>query len=364
MGRPQSLAEHVTPPVSDQRMDHMWSGISERMSEREARTWRVSVRPGGQWFLPMSAVAFAFAALLVVWVVTPGSEARPSLLEGAALETGSDRMAVDLNDGSVLTLAPSSRVALEETGQREVRLLLERGAVTCEVEPDEDRDFVVRAGGVNVRVVGTIFRVSRKRDVSGEHVGVNVERGTVEVTGQDGSVRRLSAGESWSKRPSPVSDAVSASSLEDAKAPDAADADDMAKQPAVDRPHRTAPSNKGLDSFARAMEARRKGRAAEAASLFSQFIRKHPSDGRAGVAAFELGRLRMDQLGDLEGAARMLSVAVEKGAGGLQDDALARLVRARAALGDKAGCRNARRSYLESFPSGVHIDQVKRLCAK
>lgn len=371
MGNQPNLAEHVTPPVSDARMDQMWSGISDRMSKQEGRSWRVGERPGARWLWPASAVAIAFAAMLVVWVTTPGTEARPSLLEGAALETAGDGMAVDLNDGSILTLAPRSRVALEETGAREVRLTLERGAVVCEVEPDKKRAFVVQAGGVSVRVVGTVFRVARQSDKAGEFVGVDVERGVVEVTSEDGSVRRLAAGESWSRRDAPVGDEVEVAALEDAAVENAEEspaADVVSHEPSEAHddagPRRDDAAADQGEAFEQAMRARRAGRTAEAASLLSDFVHRFPSDGRAGVAAFELGRLRMDQLGDLEGAARVLDVAVRRGAGGLQDDALARLVRARAALGQTSDCRKARAEYLENFPTGVHIDQVKQLCAK
>ena len=83
--------------------------------------------------------------------------------------------------------------------------------------------------------------------------------------------------------------------------------------------------------------------------------REHPRDPRAGLAAFELGRLRMDRLGDMPGAVQALEQAVALAPGAeLREDALARLVAASAAAHDHAVCTRARARYLTEYPSGVH----------
>lgn len=76
----------------------------------------------------------------------------------------------------------------------------------------------------------------------------------------------------------------------------------------------------------------------------------------------ELGRLKMDHLGDMKGAIPWLSTAASLGAGGLGDDALARLVVARARLGQTAACKKVRANYLKAYPNGVHVRQVEALC--
>ena len=82
---------------------------------------------------------------------------------------------------------------------------------------------------------------------------------------------------------------------------------------------------------------------------------QHPRDPRAGLAAFELGRLRMDRLGDMPGAVVALQQAVALAPGAeLREDALARLVAASAAAHDRAGCARARTRYLTEYPTGVH----------
>jgi hypothetical protein len=65
--------------------------------------------------------------------------------------------------------------------------------VECEVAPREARPpFVVQAGDVSVRVVGTHFRVTRH----GEAADVVVAKGVVEVTGH-GERNLVRAGEVW-----------------------------------------------------------------------------------------------------------------------------------------------------------------------
>ena len=84
-------------------------------------------------------------------------------------------------------------------------------------------------------------------------------------------------------------------------------------------------------------------------------LASYPRDPRAGLAAFELGRLRMDRLGDMPGAVRALEQAVTLAPGAeLREDALARLVAASAAAHDRSVCRRARDRYLADYAGGVH----------
>jgi len=107
----------------------------------------------------------------------------------------------------------------------------------------------------------------------------------------------------------------------------------------------------------------RAGRVREAAETYQALLSTHPRDPRAGLAAFELGRLRMDRLGDLAGAVKALDRAVALApSSGFREDALARLVTAHARLIDAAGCRRARDQYLREFPAGVRKRTVAAAC--
>ncbi len=82
----------------------------------------------------------------------------------------------ELPDGSIVELKEGARISiLFEPQLRRVRL--ERGEAHFKVAKDPQRPFVVRAGGVDVRAVGTEFSV----DLGEQRVGVLVTEGRVAV---------------------------------------------------------------------------------------------------------------------------------------------------------------------------------------
>ena len=117
------------------------------------------------------------------------------------------------------------------------------------------------------------------------------------------------------------------------------------------------------DSFVQANVARRAGLVTESAKLYSELVTRHPRDHKAALAAFELGRLRMDSLSDVRGAVDALERALKLDARrAFAEDALARLVLAHEALGDRAACTRARARYLARYPEGVHAQHVAARC--
>jgi transmembrane sensor len=101
------------------------------------------------------------------------------------------RERVQLGDGSALELNAASAVRVTYTAA-ERRVELEEGEAHFAVAKDAARPFVVRAGGVSVRAVGTAFNVRRAHGA----VEVVVIEGRVEVAGaQGGAAPLVSAGE-------------------------------------------------------------------------------------------------------------------------------------------------------------------------
>jgi transmembrane sensor len=96
-----------------------------------------------------------------------------------------------LEDGSVATLNTSSKVSVQMK-KRERLVRLDDGEAWFRVAPDKARPFVVEAGEVRVRAVGTAFSV-RRRDGGTD---VLVTEGTVEawVVGREGEKRFITAG--------------------------------------------------------------------------------------------------------------------------------------------------------------------------
>ena len=95
--------------------------------------------------------------------------------------------------------------------------------------------------------------------------------------------------------------------------------------------------------------------------MLSLVVQDHPSDARAAVAAFTLGRLELDTLGEARPAATAFARAIALGLpGGLVEDAYARLVEAHARGGDPEAARAAASDYERRYPGGTRSSTMRR----
>lgn len=383
MQEPQEPKEYVEPELSEARVAQLWARVAGGMAERAsgfsgARGRFAAFSGARRWVL---AAALGVAAVVGVASFRARHASEVAGLPGASFSTESEGLAMTLGDGSSLEVAPRSRFEIEEVGDGRVALGLVRGRMACDVQPDPERVFVVHAGGVEVRVIGTRFSVERVATSELSRVEVRVERGVVEVRRQDegAAPRRLEAGDSWvieerlglhdAERPLPGEPMVEPPSAEP-EGPGEGTPSGSPQGSAGPAPKDSKAGPPGLEEddvarslFAAGNEARRAGRFGDAADAFAQLVEQFPGDARTGLAAFELGRLRMDQLGDPVGAARALQRALASGpAASFREDAMARLVRVRARLGSMEQCREAKRAYARDYPRGVHRAQLAGLC--
>lgn len=366
-------SRHVAVDVSEARLARLWGNVSARLEKpASSRRWLWAAFAAG-------ALALTLGVGLVHFRSATNTQTA-SVWEGARLETGGDRMSVSLVDGSKLTLDPNSRVAVQDRSDSAVKLVVERGRLACDVTHRPGRSFVVVAAGVEVRVVGTLFSVSSERIDDAMRVEVHVERGVVEVraAGERGEVTRVEAGHSWSQRtaisalpganaaPSAIASNTPNTALPTTPNPTpAASTPEAPARPSVSATAHASNSTQpsAREMFEQATGLWREGRAQEAAQAYQNLLSTYPRDARAGLAAFELGRLRMDRLGDVPGALRALERAVTSAPGaGFREDALARVVRASAALGNASRCASAREQYLREYPNGVHRLSVAKSC--
>jgi transmembrane sensor len=340
-------SRYVQPTVSDARVERLWLGVAERLEARPARSFR--------WWLSGGIVAAALAGGVLLLKMPPTHAVAPSaVLGGAKLETKTDELAVTLADGSRVELAAASAVQVSGDASASATLLLSRGQLTCDVVHREGRRFAVVAGDVEVRVIGTKFSVKTSSGPS-PRVEVAVLRGVVEIESRrrPGIVARVAAGQSWIQELESAPSPVAAPSISSAPEPPVAPKRDAPSTPSNPP---TGPSAREL--FEKATASRRAGDAAAAAQAYVELLRAHPSDARAGLAAFELGRLRMDRLQDPAGAVAALERAVAMNIGpSFREDGLARLVSVYAAQGNFAAC-----TRLSSYPSGVHAGAVTSRC--
>lgn len=124
----------------------------------------------------LSATAAALALLVAIgvfWRRPTHEEPTGSLHATAIIFTPVRRT---LPDGSVISMKQGARITESfTTGMRHVEL--ERGEAMFEVAHDRTRPFVVSAGGVEVRAVGTAFAV----DLGVSAVEVLITEGTVAI---------------------------------------------------------------------------------------------------------------------------------------------------------------------------------------
>jgi transmembrane sensor len=378
------LATLVEPEVTEARLARQWSALESRGL------------PGARALSPLARWVFGalfVAPLLAAIGVFAWASQERGLPSGASIESAEGPISVRLRDGSSVELAAQTRLRMLRDQRDEVEIELASGRATFDVTHVDGRAFLVSLGDAQVRVVGTRFEVLRSDRKEGALLQVSVSRGAVEVRRRDepGGVRKLVAGETWSAlvpRVQPGVAAVAAPRLERVAAPVADDArdapdvpdvmefevdelavsdeealvdDDDARGGARDRAALARSRARAL--FQRANLARRAGQMREAEAVYAELLRRFPRDGRAGVSAFELGRIRMDALGNPKGAVAAFSRALALSPdASFREDALARIVVARDAMAQDAACRAARERYLADYPRGVHAVSLAARC--
>lgn len=145
-------------------LERMSLGIQTVLPERQGRRRRNRA-------LGLAAAAgLVFAAFVGGLAVYRGTASQQAL----SMEAGAPR-SLHLADGSIVQLNVGSEL-LEQFTLNERRVILIRGEASFTVAKDPARPFIVRAGTVGVRAVGTVFNV-------------NLLSRSVEVTVTEGQVR-------------------------------------------------------------------------------------------------------------------------------------------------------------------------------
>lgn len=131
----------------------------------------------------------AAASVAAVAVALPALGPLSGLYADHATAVG-DRKRVSLADGSVVVLNTATAISVDYSA-KERRIVLHDGEALFDVAKDAARPFIVVAGGVEVRAVGTAFVVRVKN--ASEHV--TVSEGIVEVKMGDFPPMRIAAGQ-------------------------------------------------------------------------------------------------------------------------------------------------------------------------
>jgi tetratricopeptide (TPR) repeat protein len=367
--RDVKAAVHVTPPLSERRLERQWQRISTRLEKPGRLSW------------PVAALATAALATVMALVVA----LRPAAVAGnafvvASLPEGKQELA--FSDGSRVMVAPGGRLRVERATATDVAIQLEAGRARFEVKHDVARRFSVQVAEFEIVDRGTRFEVERG-DNARPGVEVRVEEGEVELRDPaHREPRRLTAGEWWSNRAPEAARAVAASANAAAEPHDTAAGAPKASRvgdeaPAAVATHAAETRSKANGDAPRAGSepraarelfeagnlAKLEGRLQDAAEAFDALRLRHRADGHAALAALELGRLRLNHLGNPAGALVALQDAIKLGPRApFREEAEARIVDAFAALGREADCVRAREQFLARHPRSVHGAAVAGKC--
>jgi transmembrane sensor len=274
-------------------------------------------------------------------------------------------------DGSsvrLLDLRSEVRTVESTPLRRVVRLV--RGGAAFEITPSAVRTFRVEAGDVAVEVLGTVFSVEKV----GARTRVGVTRGRVRVAWNGGQAL-LSAGQS--DLFPPASEEPPAAAV---PPPAAAPTAMPTPAPPAPRAWRALAQRGRFDDAYRAL--RREGPAAvpdepgalllaadvarlshhpaQAVAPLRHVLDRYDRDPRAGLAAFTLGLVLLEELGRPRDAAAAFarSRGIDPG-GDLAEDALAREVEAHFRAGDATRARQAAEEYLRRYPNGRRLRAVR-----
>lgn len=358
------------------------------------------------------SVFVAAAALLLGYFGQVGSEATrvqiPAMTVAPAAATATRTMAarigdplrsrvLPLKDGSQVESHPGSRLRVLTNQADHIALTLDEGSASFDVVPNRTRQFEIQVADARISVLGTVFTVDRGTD----QVRVSVTRGRVRVDGpEDSSVVAGGQSQTFDLRGHKLE---SASGTE----PDAGRAEEApqaAPRDAADKPVRgadAAPTRSGrqplgsrayrawrslakagdYEAAYRAMRVARRqiGRTGdpgvlldaadtarlsghpEEASVYLERVTKHyPRSPVAPLAAFTLGRICLDQLGQPHRAADAFALTFRLSPqGSLAQDALAREVEALSKGGREHEAYLQAQEYVKQYPDGRRLRAVR-----
>lgn len=329
----------------------------------EARRATRAPRRGTIWLV--AAAALVAVAAMIFWTRRP-VEGPIALASGAplsSLDANAAGMTITLDDASTITLERGAQVSPLENGPDRVALVVERGRAHFEVTPGGKRRWSIETGLATVEIVGTGFTVDRDE----ARVRVEVTHGVVLVRGDsvEGRVKRLEAGDALEivdprhrtaeapSVPALAPTASAAPSLSGSSAAAAAPAwRTMASRGAYGEAYallgeggiRGRAQGASVDElFLLADVARLSGHPGEALVPLAKIVERHPTDARAPLAAFTLGKLQQSQ--SPAAAAQAFERAIALGlSASLRGDASARWLEACARIADAACEARARQS--------------------
>jgi TolA-binding protein len=383
--------------------------VEERLAAIHGELGRRSVSRGRAPYWAALAGVAAAACVLLWWVSRPAAPltvargGQPVQLN-AWLQSAATAEALSFSDGTQVRLSPEAALrvlALHATG---ASLALERGKLRANVVHRDDTRWLIAAGPFEVHVTGTEFDASY--DPVQQVLDVQMFEGSVRVTGSCLNQPALLAGhESATFRctaPRAVAGEASASEKPAGTLP-AADDKKREEVPSSDKlgVGRAAPSAGASDvppaqdwralareghfkaalaaaekrgfaalcaseSAAALLElgntARLSGNAIRASEAYLAVRSRFGGSGAASDAAFQLGRISFDGVGNYAAAQRWFRTYLSEAPGGaLAQVALGRVMECEHNSGQRAQAEQTATQYLARYPKGAHASLAQSL---
>jgi transmembrane sensor len=390
------LRAELRPALSEASVQRMWRAIAAKRTRPP--------RPAARAITAALVLAAAALLALLVWRA-PRSGADGARSGALALAGGAEigvlqvaaaapaPAAFELSDGSTIVLSPGTRLSTLESTDRVFSALVSAGRIELDVKKGGPRRWSIECGVATVDVIGTRLLIER----SATRVSVQVFEGTVLVRGErvPERIQRLSSGQSIeiddtreqarggaaASAPLPGGPAREDASPTEAPANKSVNATTTARAPAVSwhelarrgdyRGAYQALGTQGIrresahggveELLALADMARLSGHPEDAAIPLARIVRDHAGDPRSALAAFTLGKLQLDTLGQPAQAAASFQTALGLGLSTpLVEDALARIVEAHARSGNDVAARAAAAEYERRFPHGRRLEDARR----
>jgi transmembrane sensor len=349
-----SLGEKIEPAWAPEREAAVRAAIARRATRRRAVV-RAAVAVASTGMIAVGGVAFVRWQSAVPVAAPSGASA--SAVSNPPAAGGLHEVEAE----TVTVTRLSSDTVLAPLPDRDGRgFALRAGGARFSVRHDPDRPFVVAAGDVTIEDLGTTFTV---RYVTADRLKIAVEDGHVRVRAR-GTDTEVPAGASLEvpvaptvedPRPEPRPTTVGAASWR----PLAERGQYEEARRALRKAGPSAVRDDTADLLLAADAARLSGHPAEAVPYLERVLRGHARDPRAGLAAFTLGRVLLDELGRPSEAVDAFA-RVRSSGGPLAEDALAREVEALSRAGDVTRSREQALLYRRLYPNGRRAKAVAR----
>ncbi len=276
-----------------------------------------------------------------------------------------------LRDAGHATLMPGAHISVLTQNKRLLELEQTTGQARYKIERAPNREVLVHAAGVKIRVVGTVFTIS----IEGETVAVDVKKGVVNV--DDGTRQiNLSSGENIAvtgprhrretllEERTILTPPANAKRLTQRPALPVHRTEDMHREESDDE-QPTSTRQRGLSSqselFAEVDAARHRGDFDEAATLLRRIVSSGGGDAILASAQFMLGRVERARKRPRIAARAYTKCYSISPNGALAEDARAEEAASWAAAKDHDRARAAANAYLQKYPRGIHAARMSRL---